>query len=384
MAAPFDEQQFEGKLFTVSALARQAPVKWLDTTLDCVILMEVGLYLYTDDTHLDQRIFAATGALSFRPSSASPDSTLESYSFSFQFLADRVSMGLIAVMMVDMTLRTNGRVKDLVVGFTLSEVVTHGKPAPEPVIVPASLGYLQCLHDPDVCDCSFQVGETATLLYATRVLLIRASPYFKAMFLGDWAETQSKDPIPFTLWSAPAVALAFVHIYSGWTPNVALPTNMPTYLLADFACDPATLSFATWRQLLELAQYLGLKDLALAVNRKLMALLEEQLRELAAMPSVVPNENPRPRKRARPGNAAPAAFAAAGPQTPTCRTMGSLQRSARLPGGSAGSVVTSHATPGSARLCALQSEDAKPTSSLSDGDEMSVTSDDSVGAAAET
>ncbi|KAJ3367965.1 hypothetical protein GGF31_006921 [Allomyces arbusculus] len=172
---------------------------------------------------------------------------------------------------------------DVVVDLTLSQLMEPEKPALEPVIVPASLGFLPYLHDPDV-------------------------PYFKAMFSGDWAkaETVRTGPIQFTAWSAPAVALAFIHIYSGWTPDVAFPTHTPTDPVADFACDPAMLSFATWRHLLDLAQCLGLKEFAMSVNRKLIALLEEQSRELAAMPDVLPDENPRPHKRARVNGDAPA------------------------------------------------------------------------------
>ncbi|KAJ3360241.1 hypothetical protein GGF32_008588, partial [Allomyces javanicus] len=289
LANPFDRRQYESKLLVVSALIRPALVKWIAKSPTSTKLMEVGLYLYTNDKHLDGRVFDATGTLSFRPSSATANSALQSCKFTFQLLADRVTMGQVAVTMMNVALPADGWVKDVVVDLVLSEVVLQSKPALE-------LGMLQYLHDPDVCDCSFLVGGTATPLYATRILLMR-SPFFKAMFSGDWAETQSKDPIKFTSWDAPAVALAFVYIYSGWTPDVPLPRQTPADFLADFACVPSTLSFAQWRKLLALAQYLGLKDLALAVNRKLMALLEEQSRELAAMPDLQEDDDPRPRKR---------------------------------------------------------------------------------------
>ncbi|KAJ3360239.1 hypothetical protein GGF32_008586 [Allomyces javanicus] len=319
LANPFERRQYESKLFTVSALTRPALVKWLDKARARVTLLEVGLYLFTNDKHLDGRVFDATGTLSFRPSSAAANSALETFNFSFQLLADHVSRGQIAVTLVDVTLPADGRVKDVTVDLVLSEVLSHGKPALE-------LGILQYLHDPEVCDCSFLLSGAATPLYATRVLLMR-SPFFKAMFSGDWAETQSKDPIKFTSWDAPAVALAFVYIYSGWTPDVPLPSQTPADLLTDFACVPSTLPFARWRNLLDLAQFLGLKDLALAVNRKLVALLEEQSRELEEMPDVQEDDDPRPRKRklAQRGASKPPVSAAkppasTGPTRPTAST----------------------------------------------------------------
>ncbi|KAJ3360240.1 hypothetical protein GGF32_008587 [Allomyces javanicus] len=169
-------------------------------------------------------------------------------------------------------------------------------------VVPEALGFLRFLRDPDVCVCSFLVKGPEAPLFAARVVLARAraSPYFRNMFSGPWAETQSKDPISFTSWDAPAVALAFVHIYAGWRPDIPLPEPTPAELVADFSCDPATLPFATWRNLFELAQYLGLKELAIATSRKLIVLIEEQARDLEAMPDTHPDDDdPGPRKRAR-------------------------------------------------------------------------------------
>ncbi|KAJ3360647.1 hypothetical protein GGF32_008263 [Allomyces javanicus] len=167
----------------------------------------------------------------------------------------------------------------------------------------APLGFLHFLHDLSVSDCAFLTKGTDTPVYATRMMLMRASPYFRRMFSGPWAESAlagTKDPIPFMAWDAPVVALAFVHIYSGWTPDQpALPAETPDELVVDFACDPVTLSFSTWRQLFELAQYLRLKALAIAVNRKLIALLEEQSCELLQMPEEPMSESLRSSKRRR-------------------------------------------------------------------------------------
>ncbi|KAJ3358481.1 hypothetical protein GGF32_000384 [Allomyces javanicus] len=125
-------------------------------------------------------------------------------------------------------------------------------------------------------------------LYASRVLLMRASPIFCHMFSGPWAESAkvaTKEPISFVAWEAPAVALAFIHIYSGWMPDHgALPADLPADIIEDFACDPALLNEDAWRHLLKPARFLGLWVLALAVNRKLVTLLAEQFVELSVMP----------------------------------------------------------------------------------------------------
>ncbi|KNE58926.1 hypothetical protein AMAG_04460 [Allomyces macrogynus ATCC 38327] len=82
-------------------------------------------------------------------------------------------------------------------------------------------------------------------------------------------------------WDAPAVALAFIHIYSGWTPDQpTLPAQTPEDL-----------------HLFELAQYPQLKTLANAVNCKLISLLEEQSQELLQMPEEPVDDAPRPSKR---------------------------------------------------------------------------------------
>ncbi|KNE64104.1 hypothetical protein AMAG_09165 [Allomyces macrogynus ATCC 38327] len=169
-------------------------------------------------------------------------------------------------------------------------------------VIPASVGLLPYLHDPGVCDCSFLTKGVDTPLLASRVILMRASPILHTMLSGPWAESAklaTKEPISLKSWDATAVALAFIHIYSGWTPDQpTLPESTPEDLVDDFACDPATLDEDAWRHLLQLARFLGLKLLALAVNRKLIKLLEEQFEELNAMPDE-PVDVPRPRSRKR-------------------------------------------------------------------------------------
>ncbi|KAJ3351975.1 hypothetical protein GGF32_004026 [Allomyces javanicus] len=154
------------------------------------------------------------------------------------------------------------------VSFSGSIVPAHIKRAP----VPSVLGFLPFLHDAKVSDCSFLAKGMTTPLHASRVLLMRSSSFFKRMLSGPWLESVH-DPIPLAAWDAPAIALAFVHIYSGWVPNDPLPAKTPARLVEDFACDDGA-------HLCDVAQ----PDLALAVNRKLVALLYQEQDDVAAEP----------------------------------------------------------------------------------------------------
>ncbi|KAJ3371875.1 hypothetical protein GGF31_002535 [Allomyces arbusculus] len=216
-----------------------------------------------------------------------------------------VGTASMASVVVAVDVPRGSRVHDMSLDFT---IVDAGKTT-EPLRGLAPLGFLHFLHDPSVSDCAFLAKGTDTPLYATRMMLMCGSSYFRKMFSGPWAESAFvgiKDAIPFA-WDAPVVALVFVHIYSGWTPDrPALPAETPDELVVDFACDPATLSFSTWQQLFELARYLQLKTLAIAVNRKLIGLLEEQSRELLQVPDEPMNDSLRSSKRRRldsPGSA---------------------------------------------------------------------------------
>ncbi|KAJ3348501.1 hypothetical protein GGF32_006142, partial [Allomyces javanicus] len=300
---PFQKTQFEGKPITVTTLVRPALLRLSTSKHARSKLVEVGVYLWTNGGHFDGRVIDVVGRLSFQ-SSAEETRMMASYEFSYQFLGCRVSKSIVAVTMIEIDFPASGLAEDAVVDLTLSYQPGQEASSRGPVVVPASLGLARFLHNPDVSDCSFSVGGTATPLHASRILLMRASRFFYRMFSGPWAEAAAArtEHISFTTWSAPAVALAFLHIYSGWTPSQpSLPAHTPAALMTDFACNPGTLSFATWRQLGDLAQFLELKDLALAVNGKQIALLQEQTRELAAMPDVHSDDDDdaRPRKRKR-------------------------------------------------------------------------------------
>ncbi|KAJ3357322.1 hypothetical protein GGF32_001116 [Allomyces javanicus] len=252
--------------------------------------------------------FDVTGTLSFLAAEA-PNRT--EYPFTTQIKAPPFTLihsveqkatgtAAMASIMVAVDVPRGTSVEDTMLDLVLVEVKNAAADSLQSL---APLSLLHFFHDPSVSDCAFLTKGSDTLLYATRVVLMRASPYFRSMFTGPWAESAlavTKDPIPFTAWDAPAVVLAFIHIYSGWTPDQpALPAQTSEDLLMDFSCDPATLSFSMWRHLLELAQYLRLKPLALAVNRKLISLLEEQSRELLQKPDEPMDNAPRPSKRRR-------------------------------------------------------------------------------------
>ncbi|KAJ3368756.1 hypothetical protein GGF31_006180 [Allomyces arbusculus] len=217
------------------------------------------------------------------------------------------------VVAVDVQRHHDKRVRNLELAFSLvaANEVLHKN------VIPASVGLLPYLHDPDVCDCSFLTKGVDAPLLASRVILMRASHIFRSMLSGPWVESTklaTREPILFTSWNAPAMALVFIHIYSGWTPDQpTLPVSTPEDLVDDFACDPSTLDEDAWRHLLQLARYLGLKLLAIAVNRKLMKLLEEQLEELRSMPDE-PIDAPRPRTKKRQQSVEPTMTKATAPQ----------------------------------------------------------------------
>ncbi|KNE70215.1 hypothetical protein AMAG_15184 [Allomyces macrogynus ATCC 38327] len=148
--------------------------------------------------------------------------------------------------------------------------------------VPPALGFVVLLNDPTVCDCSFLAKDASVPLYASRTMLTRSSPFFRAMFSGEWAETCTKgEPINVISWDVAAVVLVFVHIYSGWLPGSMLPKGAEK-VVRDFKCDPETIEFASWHNMLELARMLELKALTLGINRHLVTLLDVQFKELAA------------------------------------------------------------------------------------------------------
>ncbi|KAJ3360573.1 hypothetical protein GGF32_008316 [Allomyces javanicus] len=248
---------------------------------------------------LSNKVFDVKGTISYCDSGLGPDRL--SYPFSMQLKAPpelsatpsdspipRPAVVGTVVVAVDVS-DPEQKVSDKEVNFELVE--SNATESPRTLVVPPPHGVLQYLHNVNAGDCAFRVRGTDTLLYASRIMLMRASPFFAAMFSGDWAETQSKDPISFTSWEAPAVALAFVHIYSGWTPNQpALPEDMPANLVNVFACDPASLDEEAWRHLFKLALFLGLRPLARAVNRKLVALLDDQFQDLSEEVDVQPTK----------------------------------------------------------------------------------------------
>ncbi|KAJ3372608.1 hypothetical protein GGF31_001628 [Allomyces arbusculus] len=111
-------------------------------------------------------------------------------------------------------------------------------------------------------------------LLALRIVLMHASPYFRAMFSGQWAESSSPAPIVLRSWLTPTVAPVFIHMYSGWLPVNPLPSETSAKVLANFRCELHIFGLTIWRNLLEYAEMLGLNALALATNRQIVDLLD--------------------------------------------------------------------------------------------------------------
>ncbi|KAJ3351970.1 hypothetical protein GGF32_004021 [Allomyces javanicus] len=143
------------------------------------------------------------------------------------------------------------------------------------------------LHRRAYCDCSLLAMNAPGPLYASRTVLSSVSPFFRAMFKGEWAELRqgTDTPIQFMTWRAPVVVLAIIYICSGWLPGMVLPKESKR-LVREFVCDPATFDFLIWRELFERAQMLELKPLMLAVNRQLADMLEAQFRDLVTAEAV--------------------------------------------------------------------------------------------------
>ncbi|KNE72677.1 hypothetical protein AMAG_16436 [Allomyces macrogynus ATCC 38327] len=151
---------------------------------------------------------------------------------------------------------------------------------------------LKSLNDLAISDCAFSTKNTTTLLYASRAILAAKSSFFRTMFKGTWAESArgaTLEPIQFDSWEGAAVALVLVHLYSGWLPGEPLP-KFTRKLVRDFACDPNALDFATWRNMFDLARMLELKELMLAINRQLVAHLEEEFVEIKNMAEAAEEE----------------------------------------------------------------------------------------------
>ncbi|KAJ3351971.1 hypothetical protein GGF32_004022 [Allomyces javanicus] len=180
-----------------------------------------------------------------------------------------------AVSLSNITAATDYQVRNLALTFSIAIVQPTSEMTSEQSVV-------KFLHRPAYCDCALLAKDAPGPLYASRTVLSNASPFFRTMFKGKWADSRqgTETPIQFTTWHAPAVALALIHIYSGWLPGMVLPKGTKQ-LVREFACDPDTLEYPTWRNLFELSQMLELKPLTLAVNRQLVEMLEAQYRDLA-------------------------------------------------------------------------------------------------------
>ncbi|KAJ3363403.1 hypothetical protein GGF31_000979 [Allomyces arbusculus] len=181
---------------------------------------------------------------------------------------------VVAPIATDTPLPGDARVHDLVVDVTATHI-GFVVPAPDLSLVPARLGLAAFIGDAQLADCALRARDAPYALPVSKVLLVRASPYFRQLFT-----TTTDREVVLLDWSAPVVALAVIHMYAGWVPPHALPDGTPDTIVRDFTCDPAGIKYATWRHLFDLAHWLGLKQLALAANRQCAAALDAEFRDV--------------------------------------------------------------------------------------------------------
>ncbi|KNE59730.1 hypothetical protein AMAG_05194 [Allomyces macrogynus ATCC 38327] len=261
-----------------------------NTAIGKNVAMEFGLVLFwegkTVPKVLDGKALAISCAFGYTWSASCIYGGKRTESYPFSMNVDPLHSGVCVISpLLEKTISANSYFSNmsLAVTINLTAQASLASGVDHSMLLPHSLGFLAFLNDPTLCDCYFLAKDAPGPLYASLMMLARASPFFRTMFSGDWAESAPKteDPIKFTSWHAAAVALTFIHIYSGWLPGTPLPKGA-LKRVRSFSCDPTKLEYPTWRNMFELAQMLELKALTLAINRQLVALLEAQFQELGA------------------------------------------------------------------------------------------------------
>ncbi|KAJ3367964.1 hypothetical protein GGF31_006920 [Allomyces arbusculus] len=238
--------------------------------------IDVGIAA-TFDAHHVGKVFLVTGALLFkRTGVAAGTKTQQTQPFSLTIAVPTLTSPTTPVcdytpIILPFSAGSSLPVLDLAVTATWRQLTTLSL-AKHVRQVPEQLGFLRFLHDERVSDCAFLTKGSGTPLYASRVMLAKASTFFRTIFSGAWRESTTANPIRFDSWHAAAMALVLIHIYSGWVPGEPHPSQTP---------DRGDLVYATWRNLLDLAEMLGLKTLAMTVIQQLKTLLDEQLRDLS-------------------------------------------------------------------------------------------------------
>ncbi|KAI9224227.1 hypothetical protein BC828DRAFT_402448 [Blastocladiella britannica] len=151
----------------------------------------------------------------------------------------------------------------------------------------SALGFLDFLDDPELGDCSFLIGNSTAPICASKMLLVRASPFFYTLLTKThsvFIETtalQANEPIRFADWSLPAFLLALVHIYCGWLPGNPLPAQTNAFL-AKHRCVLSDFDFLSWQAVYQLARMLELDQFAVAINLVLVDKLAIEHLELTA------------------------------------------------------------------------------------------------------
>ncbi|KAI9224228.1 hypothetical protein BC828DRAFT_373969 [Blastocladiella britannica] len=155
------------------------------------------------------------------------------------------------------------------------------------VVAPNAPGFLDYLDIQALGDCAFLICDATDPIYASKLLLARASPFFFALLSKSntgFVETSAlhaNEPIKFPDWALSAFLLVLVHIYSGWLPGSNLPARAEAYL-NKHCCDPLEFDFVRWQPVYQLGRMLELDQFAVAINLVLAKKLANEHHELMA------------------------------------------------------------------------------------------------------
>ncbi|KAI9173177.1 hypothetical protein H9P43_007308 [Blastocladiella emersonii ATCC 22665] len=172
--------------------------------------------------------------------------------------------------------------------MTVSIRVVPPPPAPAPIVVPAprhlDATLLDSLNDPAVCDVAFLACDSTSPIHASRAILKSRSPFFAAMFRGNWAESiKSSEPIKLPEWGRVTLVVVLLHLYSGWSPagsKAAVPAEIAT-VLARLEVKTTDLgSLAELTNCFEIAGMLECCDLVKSLRDNVVVVLDDQVKAL--------------------------------------------------------------------------------------------------------
>ncbi|KAI9173179.1 member 38 [Blastocladiella emersonii ATCC 22665] len=143
---------------------------------------------------------------------------------------------------------------------------------------------LESLNNADFCDVSFLVGDAKLPVHASRGILAARSPFFGAMFRGDWAEstdaksTDAKSPVLLPTWHRASFALIVMHLYTKWVPvRSDIPEPIAAALTKFDVCAAEFDSYEVLINCIDLTAMLELPKLCSALKPKLMDALDARM-----------------------------------------------------------------------------------------------------------